>query len=396
MIRLAIAALVCVLPLAAQTSSIQGVVTDPQGAAVPAVIVTITNTDTSATRKDVSDDSGTYRFLQVLPGPYKIEIQKPGFTTKVGNVVLQVNEPATLDLKLDIGKTTDVVNVTAEASQVNTENATVGNPFTETQIIQLPLQTRNVVALLSLEPGVASSGQVLGARADQNNVILDGANVNDNRGSNGFNAVLPIPLDSVQEFRTTIAGQGADQGHMSGGQVSLVTKSGSNAFHGSLYEFNRNTDFEANDWFSNRAGVARPALIRNQYGVSLGGPIKKNKLFFFYNWEARKDRSQSATTASVPSDTFKEGIVKVLLKSGQTVSLSPSDVKAIDPLGIGENSFIFNSLQQYPSGNNPLGSTDKGLNFNQLLFNAPQPLNNHVQVAKLDYNLDNARKHTLY
>jgi hypothetical protein len=395
MIRLAIAALVCVLPLAAQTSSIQGVVTDPQGAAVPAVIVTITNTDTSATRKDVSDDSGTYRFLQVLPGPYKIEIQKPGFTTKVGNVVLQVNEPATLDLKLDIGKTTDVVNVTAEASQVNTENATVGNPFTETQIIQLPLQTRNVVALLSLEPGVASSGQVLGARADQNNVILDGANVNDNRGSNGFNAVLPIPLDSVQEFRTTIAGQGADQGHMSGGQVSLVTKSGSNAFHGSLYEFNRNTDFEANDWFSNRAGVARPALIRNQYGVSLGGPIKKNKLFFFYNWEARKDRSQSATTASVPSDTFKEGIVKVLLKSGQTVSLSPSDVKALDPLGIGENPYVQGLLQQYPSGNNPLAVSDKGLNFNQLLFNAPQPLNNHVQVAKLDYNLDNAGKHTL-
>ena len=89
-------------------------------------------------------------------------------------------------------------------------------------------------------------------------MILDGVNVNDNRGSNGFNSVLPIPLDSVQEFRTTIAGQGADQGHTAGGQVAMVTKSGSNAFHGSLYEFNRNTDFEANDWFSNRAGVSVP------------------------------------------------------------------------------------------------------------------------------------------
>src|SRR5579863_2707039 len=139
MIRLAIAALVCVLPLAAQTSSLQGIVTDPQGAVVPAVIVTITNTDTSATRKEVSDDAGAYRFLLVLPGPYKIEVQKPGFTTKTSSVILQVNEPATLDLRRENGKTTDVVNVTAEAAQVNTENATVGNAFTETQIVQLPL-----------------------------------------------------------------------------------------------------------------------------------------------------------------------------------------------------------------------------------------------------------------
>src|SRR6185369_1678134 len=159
------------------------------------------------------------------------------------------------------------------------------------------------------------------------NVTLDGANVNDNRGTDGFNSVLQIPLDSVQEFRTTIAGQGADLGHTSGGQVSIVTKSGTNTFHGSLYEYNRNTDFEANDWFSNRAHVARPALIRNQYGASFSGPIQKNRLFFFYNFEGRKDRSQSSATATVPSDSFRQGIVKVLLKSGQTVSLTPTDVQ---------------------------------------------------------------------
>ena len=188
----------------------------------------------------------------------------------------------------------------------------------------------------------------MGARPDQNNVTLDGVDVNDNRGTtanNGFNAVLPIPLDSVQEFRTTIAGQGSDMGHSAGGQVSIVTKSGSNQFHGSAYEYNRNTDFEANDWFSNRAGVARPALIRNQYGASLGGPIKKNKLFFFFNWEARKDRSQAAKLDTVPSDTLKQGIVEVLLKSGQVVQLSPAAVKAIDPLGIGANPYILGLMQ---------------------------------------------------
>src|SRR5215472_10516675 len=328
------------LPLGAQTSSLQGVVTDAQGAAIPAAIVTVTNSDTSASRKEVTDDSGAYRMLQLAPGPYKIEVQKDGFKTKTSNLALQVDVPATLDLQLEVGQSVETVSVTAEATLVNTENATLGNPFTEAQVQQLPLQTRNVVALLGVQPGVSATGQVLGARPDQNNVMLDGVDVNDNRGTtanNGFNAVLPIPLDSVQEFRTTSAGQGADLGHAAGGQVAIVTKSGTNQFHGSVYEYNRNTAFEANDWFSNRAGVPRPALIRNQYGASLGGPLVKNKLFFFFNWEARKDRSQAAKLDTVPSDSFKQGIVKVLLKSGQTASLSPSDVQAIDPAGSGEN-----------------------------------------------------------
>jgi hypothetical protein len=376
------------LPLAAQTSSLQGIVTDQTGSVVPSAAVTITNTETSASRQELTDDTGTYSFLQLLPGPYKVEVQVPGFATKVTRVVLQVGQPQTLNVELAVGQTTDVVSVLSETTALNTENATVGNPFTEKQVIELPLQTRNVVELLSQQPGVSSTGQVLGARADQNNVILDGANVNDTQGKDGFNSVLQIPLDSVQEFRTTIAGQGAELGHSAGGQVSIVTKSGTNSFHGSVYEYNRNTAFEANDWFSNRAGVPRPALIRNQYGASLGGPIQKNKLFFFYNWEGRKDRSQSAATATVPSDSFKQGIVKVLLDSGQTVSLTPADVKALDPLGIGENPYVMNIFQSYASGNNPLSASDKGLNFNTLLFNAPQPLNNHVQVAKLDYILN--------
>src|SRR5580658_6175736 len=122
MIRCAILCLAGVLPLAAQTSSLQGIVKDPQGAAIPAAIVTITNTDTSASRKAVSDQTGTYSFLQVLPGPYKLEAQRPGFATKTADVILQVNEPTTLDLQLDVGQTTNVVNVTAETTTINTEN----------------------------------------------------------------------------------------------------------------------------------------------------------------------------------------------------------------------------------------------------------------------------------
>jgi len=402
MTRLAMALFAIMLPLAAQTTSLQGTVTDAQGGLVPAAVVILTNQGTSAARKVLGDDSGTYSFPQLQPGAYQIEVQKPGFATYKAEVRLQVSVPATLTVQLEVGQATQTVNVTAETATVNTENATIGNPFTETQVRELPLQTRNVVALLSLQPGVAPTGEVLGAKKDQNNITLDGVDVNDNQNSGvtttnvtGFNSALPVPLDSVQEFRTTVAGQGADQGRSSGGQVTLITKSGSNQFHGSAYEYMRNTLTAANNWFSNRAGIPRQALVRNQYGASLGGRLIKDRAFFFFNWEDRKDRSATAQTRTVPSESFKQGIIKVALTNGQTVSLTPGDVKAIDPKGIGITPYMLDYLKQYPVGNDPLASTDKGLNYSILRFNAPQTVNNRAYVAKMDFNLDTAGKHIL-
>lgn len=392
--RLTIALLLSVLPVLAQESSLSGVVSDAKGATVPGAVVKAVNVDTTAVRSAISGDTGAYELVQIQPGTYRVTIEKPGFRTHATQVVLQTNTPLTLDVRLEVGAVTETVNVTAEASVVNTENAATGNPFTEQQIKDIPLQTRNIVALLGVQPGVASTGQVAGARPDQNNVLLDGVDVNDNKGVNGFNAVIPIPLDSVQEFRTTVAGLGAEQGSYAGGQVSVVTKSGSNSFHGTAYEYNRNTATAANDWFSNRAGVARAALVRNQYGFSVGGPIIKNKLFFFYNWEGRKDRSAAIINRTVPSDTFKNGNIQVLLKDGRTVNLTPVDILNIDPLHVGESAYIKTYMSAYPSGNNPLTAADKGLNFNTLTFNAPQHLDNHAQVGKLDYNLDPQGKHT--
>lgn len=394
MFRFAIALTLGILPLAAQTS-LSGSITDGQGAAVPEAIVTARNADTAAIRKTLTNQTGEYSMTQLQPGTYRVSVEKPGFRMHAAEMLLQVNTPATMNAKLELGSVSEAVNVMAEVAVVNTENAAVGNPFTETQVKEIPLQTRNVVELLSIQPGVAPTGQVLGSRPDQNNVLLDGVDVNDNQGKDGFSAVLPIPLDSVQEFRTTVAGIGADMGRSSGGQVAIVTKSGSNSFHGTAYEYNRNTLTSANSWFSNRAGVARSALIRNQYGASLGGPVLKNRLFFFFNYEARKDRSAAAKTATVPTSTFAQGTVQVLLKDGRTVQLTPQDVTNIDPLHIGPSPYIMSLMKQYPAGNNPLGASDKGLNFNQLLFNAPQALNNHAMVGRMDYNLDSAGRHTL-
>ncbi|MBL0160379.1 MAG: carboxypeptidase regulatory-like domain-containing protein [Bryobacterales bacterium] len=383
------------LPVAAQTSSVQGRVTDGQGSVIPEAVITVSNQETSAIRKTVADATGSYRLVQVPPGPYLVEVQMPGFRTYTSQVRLQVDTPLTLNVKLELGQVTESVNVTAEAASINLQNATVGNPFSEIQIKQLPLQTRNVVDLLSLQAGVAPTGEVLGARRDQNNVTLDGVDVNDNQSSTGFNAALPIPLDSVQEFRTTVAGQGADQGRSSGGQVSLVTKSGSNQFHGSAYEFLRNKSTAANNWFSNRAGLKRQALIRNQYGVSVGGRMIKDRAFFFLNWEDRKDRSATAQSRVVPTESFRQGIMKYRLTGGQIGQFTPAEVRAADPLGIGASTYMLKLMSQYPLGNDPEASADRGLNFSVFRFNAPQTLNNRAYVARMDFNLDAIGKHTL-
>jgi len=232
----------------------------------------------------------------------------------------------------------------------------------------LPLQTRNVVELLSLQPGVTTSGEVLGSRRDQNNITLDGADVNNNQnsglvaqatatgfggyqGSNangvnnnsGFNAVLPIPLDSVQEFRVTVAGEGPNLGRSSGGQVSLVTKSGTNQLHGSLYEYNRNTAFAANTWFNNYSGVPRQPHVRNQFGGSVGGKIVSNRLFYFFNYEQRQDASGVSELRAVPSDALRQGNFAFNVcndLSGcqpgdplTTYTLTPAQVEQTDPLG---------------------------------------------------------------
>jgi hypothetical protein len=398
------------------TTSLRGTITDSTNAVIPEAAVTLTSKETGITRNAITNAGGEYQFSQVPPGEYTVTAERPGFAVAVENgVKLQVNSPATLDIRLEIGKTSETVAISAETPPINTTNASVGNNFTEKQIRQLPLLTRNVVELLSLQPGVTSTGEVLGARRDQNNITLDGVDVNDNQnagiggsisdgqGSNGngatptsgFNSVLPIPLDSVQEFRVTVAGQDANEGRSSGGQVALVTKSGSNAFHGSAYEFNRNTATAANTWFNNRSGVPREQLVRNQFGASLGGRVIKDRLFFFFNYERRLDSSAAAQERSVPSEALKQGILTVTTTDGGTYNLGPAALQKIDPLGIGINSQVLGIMKQYPTGNDAPYGADSGDNFTGFRFNAPDKLDNRAYVGKMDYVIDHAAHNTL-
>jgi len=416
---IAVVCLASVSAFAQATSSLRGKIIDAQGAAIPGVAVQLRNAQNGFAREVFSDETGSYSFVQVPPGAYDLSAELSGFATTQNRVTLQVNTPATLDVKMELAGLAEVVQVQAEVKLINTVDATVGNAFSELQVRQLPLLTRNVVELLSLQPGVTPTGEVVGARRDQNNITLDGVDVNDNQtaglesssgsasqpGMNfnasgvfresGFNAALPIPLDSVQEFRVTVTGQNANQGRSSGGQVTLVTKSGTNAFRGSGYEYHRNNATSANNWFSNRAGIPVEKLIRNQYGASLGGPIARNRLFFFGNFEQRKDDSARNVLRRVASDTLRQGVILAKASDGNTYRLDAAALKAIDPLHLGTNPLMLDMFNKMPVANDPSAGIDAGLNFSGYRFNAPVVLDNKAYVIKMDAKLDNQSAHNL-
>ncbi|HEY4978604.1 MAG TPA: TonB-dependent receptor, partial [Candidatus Acidoferrum sp.] len=269
------------------TSSLRGTVLDKSGGVIVGAQVILSDPQQGFERTTTSGSQGEYEFLALRPGTYLLAVVKDGFQKHTqSNVQLLVNLPATQTITMEIGSSTQTVEVSATTETLNTTDATIGIAFNENQVKQLPLEGRNVPDLLSLQPGVAYTGNradvpafdtrngaVNGARSDQSNVTLDGISVNDD-GGNAFTSVLPVTLDSVQEFRVTTTNANADQGSSGGAQVALVTKSGTNDFHGSVYEYHRNTYTSANDYFVKQSKLQSgqpnvpPKLIRNIFGGS--------------------------------------------------------------------------------------------------------------------------------
>ncbi|HYL94702.1 MAG TPA: carboxypeptidase-like regulatory domain-containing protein, partial [Terriglobales bacterium] len=335
----------------AQTSvtSVRGAVTDPSGAVLPGAQVSLDNPASGFHESATSDSKGLYVFPQIPPGKYMLSVKASGFAAQNKQAELLVNQPATINFALSVQGSEQTVDVSAEAETLNTTDATIGNAVGNSTIQALPIEGRNVPDLLSLQPGVvylgrqinqdqdSRSGAVAGARSDQTNVTLDGVDNNDQRQGYAFTGVLRSTLDSVEEFRVTTTNSNADAGRTSGAQVVLVTKSGTNNFHGSAYEYNRNTATSANDWFNKNAelGSGLPNvpghLIRNTYGGSVGGPIKKDKLFFFLNYEGQKTSENQQQTLTVPTASFRAGQLKYVDVNGNTVTLSPAQIAAMDP-----------------------------------------------------------------
>jgi hypothetical protein len=380
------------------TATVRGTVTDEQGKVIAGANITLTDTDRNSNRTQTTNADGIFSFSGILPGNYKLTVEAPNFKTGVvENIRATVDSTKDVPVSLSVGGSTEVVTVSTNTIEavVNTQDASLGNNFIEQQIKQLPLEGRNVAALLSLQPGVTPGGAVSGSRSDQANLTLDGVDVNDQVNGTAFTPVLRATPDSISEFRVTTANANASAGRSSGAQVSLITKSGTNTFHGSLFEYHRNTVTTANDYFNNLNGLARPKLIRNQFGGSVGGPIIKDRLFFFFTFEGLRTAQGVAVNRIVPRANLGTGTIFYRDAANAVQSLSLADLNGLFPsVGISQTALTYlgQAASRYAVNNNIIGD---GLNTGGFLFNAPQPVRENTSIANFNWNVDSAGKHVV-
>ncbi len=421
------------------TTSLRGTVTDPSGSAIRGARVTLINSSTNFTRETQTGADGGYLFVEVLPGTYLLRVEAQGFSKyEEAGVVLQVELPATVDVKMKVGTIAEVVSVTAQAQSLNTTDASVGNTMGTNEIENLPLDHENTVLLLSFQPGVTltsdnetyltssydtRAGMVNGERSDQNNITLDGVSNNAEFAGYAFDGILPTTPFSVEEFRVTTSNYDASQGKSSGAQIALVTKGGTNQFHGSLYEFNRNGLGEANDWFlkeSQLSALPTPLpnkplqLVWNNYGGAIGGPILKNKFFFFFNYEGHRQNVGASALQVIPGALLQDGIIQyqcadaaactgmeVTGASGTTYpiqagnyALGPTQLASMDPLGIGPSQGAIAYFHTYPMPND--SSVGDYPNFAGYRFAAPTTTHENWMIGRLDYKITQNGNHSLF
>jgi Carboxypeptidase regulatory-like domain len=414
----------------ASFTSLRGTITDPSGALIPGADVTIQNQANGLKSAQTANSSGEYQFQQIPPGTYLITANGSGFGAQSKQADLLVNQPATINFKLTVQASATTVDVSGEAETLNRTDASIGNSVNNATIQSLPMEGRNVPDLLSLQPGVlylgrqttdqqdqdSRSGSVAGARSDQTNVTLDGLDDNDQQNGYAFTGVLRSTLDSTQEFRVTTTSSNADAGRSSGAQVTLITKSGTNKFHGAAYEYNRTTLGYANDWFNKYGELTagepnRPGkLIRNTFGGSLGGPMTKHeKLFFFFNYEGQRTAENSQQTRVVPSAGFRQGNItyqycldpndSTCAQTG-TNTLTPAQIAVLDAPCVsngvcttpGPNAAALAFFQQFPL---PNGATEgDGYNLLSYTFSSPFPGSLNTSILKIDYAISD--RHHLF
>ena len=400
----------CALAVFAQqgTSIVRGTVKDPQGNVVSGATVKLTSASTNATRTSTTSGDGLFSFEAVQVGDYKVEVEAPGFKKGVvTDVHALVSSPTSVEVLLEIGTLAESVTVSATSAEllVNRDDATLGSTFVNKQITQLPLEARNIPSLLTLQTATTRDGYVAGSRADQSNITLDGVDINEAQtntiiGADPANGtdianlspsnstVIRLNSEAIEEFRVTTSNPNANQGRSAGAQVSLVTKSGSNDWHGAGFEFYRTTAFAANNFFNNRAGVARPSLIRHTFGGALGGPIVKEKAFFFYSFEGDRITQSLSALRTVPLASLGQGLVRYRNPSGGVTTLTKNDIAAIFP-AVGFNQAAINELAaaaaKYPANDFSIGDQFNTAGFR---FNAPIPVQRNSHAGKFDFNIN--------
>src|SRR5215813_2020577 len=327
------------------TGGLSGTVTDPAGAVIAGARLVLVNLETNENRRGESKEIGYYSFPALPPGRYKIEVEHSGFKRFVQEPIpIQVQQFITLDTRLEVGQSTQTVEVTGQVALLDAQTSSLSQVVENRQVTELPLNGRNTLALVALTPGIRTQGEFTqhvatrsyagwgnfssnGGVADANEVLVDGAAVT--MFLVNAPSLIP-PVDATQEFRVQTNNYSAEFGRSSGAVVNIGVKSGTNQLHGSVYEFLRNERFDSNDFFLNRAGQQRPKLTFNQFGFSAGGPVLipkvhdgRDRTFFFGNFEGFRQRLAKAITTTVPTAAQLAGDFSQTLNSaGQLVTVA--------------------------------------------------------------------------
>lgn len=411
----------CAAPAWAQTANtglVFGTVTDPAGAVVPDAKVQLNNADTNETKETVTNSAGQFTFPGVAPGKYKVTITKAGFATfVVANLIVDVNKSYPVDVKMEIRSSSEVVEVSAGAeAELQKADAVVGGVVSGEMLTRLPTLNRDATELLTLQPGSTpyddstgfgnGGGTVAGARSDQNTISLDGIDITDNIVTGGANEqpIIPVGVDAVDEFRVGVTNNNASFGRSAGGQITLISHSGTNNYHGTAYWFHQNDDLNANTWDLNHTPVKdalgniktpftpKPEQKDNRVGLSFGGPIRRDKTFIFGNYEVRRFPQALPFTRLVPSDTLKQGklifngTMYDLAAPAGTGGCGASGTTDCDPRHLGISPTVKALWGMMPTGNDNTVPGADGVNILGLRGTTPGELKNDNVAVKLDHS----------
>jgi len=404
---------ITLLAQTAATGTVLGTVKDTSGAVITGAEVKLVNPAINDEREQKTNEAGQYIFTSVPPGVYTVTATKQGFkTARENEVKVEVARSYTVDFGLAVGAVTEILEVQSQSgAELQTTDATVGNVLPGEVMIRLGNLTRSVGEFLTLQPGVTPAtnvlqgGTVAGSRSDQSTFSIDGIDVTQNL-TGPLAPVIPIFLDYVEEFRVGVANPNATFGRSAGAQVALVSRRGSNQFHGAGYWTHQNDNLNAASWTNKRtiaqnvtdpdrrAKLQKPELKDNRFGARLGGPIWKDKTFFFGDYEGRRFPQSFDVARLVPSDTLRQGILRFRDAAGNIVSYNlrtsslcgSTQNQACDPRGLGLSPSVAALWNQLPAANDPSG----GDQFNTQLFRsvASAPLRSDFGNLRLDHEIN--------
>src|SRR5438445_5265173 len=386
----------------ATTGAVVGTVSDPQQAAVAGAKLVLQNLNVTQTYEQISASNGQYTFPTVIPGVYKLTATMKGFrTVTFADLTVEVAKSYTVDVRMELGEVSQVVEVAAGAGvELQTTDAMVGNVLPAAEIERFPALTRQVNELLTLQPGATPGGEITGARSDQSSFTLDGIDVTNN-SVGGLGTFAFLPIDSIDEFRVSVANPNAEYGRGAGGQVALISRSGTDQYHGSVYWYHQNDNLNANSWDGDRLGLKKPELKDNRFGARGGGRLPflwHKKTFLFANYEGRRFPNSVLQSRIVPTDTLKQGILRFRDASGvvQSYNLATSTAcnitlsnptGACDPRGLGLSPSISALWSLMPTGNDSSVGGADGLNTTGFTTNVGTPFKNDFYDLRLDQNV---------